>query len=304
MALDADRLRDLIDEKFAELSDGYGDSANRENVKETLLAAVALAVTEEVNTYGGGAGAGTIFSPEVGVLELVLGVLKIAAGGVTDAKLRNSAGASVMGRASGSSGTPADIVAGADGLPLRRNGGVLAFGTLPPDAIDGLTISLATLSSLSGTVSSLSGTVSSLSITVSGLSSDVSGLTSDVAALTGTVGTLSSDVSDLTSDLATLTGTVGTLSSDVGALAATVAGRILGTSTVNLAGAWDGSFTITDAALTAGMRVLVQWQPTDDEAELDSIFCTARAATAGAVIVSWRATGPRHGNHTFAYSGG
>jgi hypothetical protein len=47
---------------------------------------------------------------------------------VTNPKLRNSAGTSVIGRASGTTGDPADIVASSNGEYLRRSGGVLGFG--------------------------------------------------------------------------------------------------------------------------------------------------------------------------------
>ena len=47
---------------------------------------------------------------------------------VTNDKLRNSSGTSVIGRASGSAGDPADIVASNNGEYLRRSGGVLGFG--------------------------------------------------------------------------------------------------------------------------------------------------------------------------------
>lgn len=46
---------------------------------------------------------------------------------VTDAKLRNSAARSVIGRAAAAGGDPADIVAGADNRLLGRTGGTLAF---------------------------------------------------------------------------------------------------------------------------------------------------------------------------------
>ena len=60
---------------------------------------------------------------------------------VTDAKLRNSAGLSVIGRASNSTGDPADIVAASDGQVLRRSGTSVAFGTvatagIADDAVD------------------------------------------------------------------------------------------------------------------------------------------------------------------------
>jgi len=49
---------------------------------------------------------------------------------VTDAKLRDSAALSVIGRASNSSGDPADIAAANDGEVLRRSGTSIGFGTL------------------------------------------------------------------------------------------------------------------------------------------------------------------------------
>lgn len=50
---------------------------------------------------------------------------------VSDAKLRDSAGTSVIGRAGGTTGDPADIAAGTDGHVLRRASGSLGFGTIP-----------------------------------------------------------------------------------------------------------------------------------------------------------------------------
>lgn len=50
--------------------------------------------------------------------------------GITDLKLRDSLGLSVIGRAVTGTGDPADIVAGADGQALRRSGTTLAFGAL------------------------------------------------------------------------------------------------------------------------------------------------------------------------------
>lgn len=74
-----------------------------------------------------------------------LGFGTLATGGiaddaVTDAKLRESAGVSVIGRAANSTGNPADIVASADGQVLRRAAGAVAFGALDladSDAITG-----------------------------------------------------------------------------------------------------------------------------------------------------------------------
>lgn len=54
---------------------------------------------------------------------------------VTDAKLRDSAALSVIGRSSNSVGDPADIVAGTDGFVLRRSGTVLDFGQVATGGI-------------------------------------------------------------------------------------------------------------------------------------------------------------------------
>jgi len=49
---------------------------------------------------------------------------------VSDAKLRDSAGLSVIGRSANSSGDPADIIAGADGNVMRRSGTAIGFGAI------------------------------------------------------------------------------------------------------------------------------------------------------------------------------
>ena len=54
---------------------------------------------------------------------------------VTDSKLRNSVGTSVIGRASSTTGDPADIQATTDGHVLLRSGGNLLFGLISSDSI-------------------------------------------------------------------------------------------------------------------------------------------------------------------------
>lgn len=49
---------------------------------------------------------------------------------VTDEKLRDSAGLSVIGRSANSSGDPADMAAGTDGHIMRRAGASIGFGTI------------------------------------------------------------------------------------------------------------------------------------------------------------------------------
>lgn len=51
----------------------------------------------------------------------------VSANGITDAKLRQGVGTSVIGRSAGTTGNVADIVSGADNTVLARSGGTLAF---------------------------------------------------------------------------------------------------------------------------------------------------------------------------------
>lgn len=63
--------------------------------------------------------------------------VKIVAGAVTDAKLRDSAGLSIIGRSASSTGAVADITAAADGDVLRRSGTTLGFGAIPIASVTG-----------------------------------------------------------------------------------------------------------------------------------------------------------------------
>jgi hypothetical protein len=61
-------------------------------------------------------------------LELSGTSVRVKDNGVSNAKLRDSAALSVIGRSTNSIGDPADIVAGSDGHVLRRSGTSLGFG--------------------------------------------------------------------------------------------------------------------------------------------------------------------------------
>ena len=76
----------------------------------------------------------------------------IADDAVNDAKIREFAGLSVLGRGSNSTGNGADITAAVDGDVLRRSGTTLAFGTIP-------------VASVVGAVTSVSGTATRISST-------------------------------------------------------------------------------------------------------------------------------------------
>lgn len=70
-------------------------------------------------------------------------VITIDNNAVSDAKLRDSVGDSVIGRSVNSTGDPADIVAGSDGNVLRRTAGVLGFGDIPESSVTNLVTDLA-----------------------------------------------------------------------------------------------------------------------------------------------------------------
>lgn len=72
-------------------------------------------------------------------LNATLSVATVANNAITDAKLRDSVALSVIGRATNTTGDPADIAAGTDGHVLRRAGTALGFGQLALGAFpDGL----------------------------------------------------------------------------------------------------------------------------------------------------------------------
>jgi hypothetical protein len=72
---------------------------------------------------------------------------------ITDAKLRQGAATSIIGRAAGSIGNVADIVASADNQVLRRSAGTLSWGTIPPASLTTLTASRAVVSDGAGLIS-------------------------------------------------------------------------------------------------------------------------------------------------------
>jgi len=74
----------------------------------------------------------------------------IAANAVSDAKLRDSAAVSVIGRSANSAGDPADIAATADGDVLRRAANVVGFGAIPEASVTNLVADLAALAASHG----------------------------------------------------------------------------------------------------------------------------------------------------------
>ena len=71
--------------------------------------------------------------------------------GIADAKLRDSAALSVIGRSANSTGDPADIAAASDGEVLRRSGTSLGFGTVATAGIADDAVTYAKLQNVSAT---------------------------------------------------------------------------------------------------------------------------------------------------------
>lgn len=145
----------------------------------------------------------------------------IANNAVSNTKLRDSAGLSVIGRGANSTGDPADIVAGTDGHVLRRSGTTLSFGQIATGGIANNAVTLAKLSDITtasfigrssggtGDPEVLSAATAKTILAISSADiSDVSSSTSDRARANHTGTQLMSTISDAGA-LATLS-TVGT----------------------------------------------------------------------------------------------
>ena len=84
--------------------------------------------------------------------------ISVVTNGITDAKLRQSAAVSVIGRSANSSGNVADIAAGANGNVLRRAANVVGFGQVAlNDATNAVTGTLAVGSGGTGLTGGTSG---------------------------------------------------------------------------------------------------------------------------------------------------
>lgn len=87
-----------------------------------------------VKLYSGGAivknSSGLAWNPDNTTLEVSSNAAQIKDNGVSNAKFRQSAGLSVVARASNTTGNVADLTAGTDAFVLRRNGTSLEFALL------------------------------------------------------------------------------------------------------------------------------------------------------------------------------
>lgn len=79
-------------------------------------------------------------SAQLGVADGSVTTVKIVDDAVTDAKLRESAALSVIGRAANSTGNPADIAAGSNDTALVRTGNALSFASFATILAGGLQV--------------------------------------------------------------------------------------------------------------------------------------------------------------------
>jgi hypothetical protein len=90
--------------------------------------------------YSGGAlvknSSGLLVNTDGTTIEVSANAIQVKDNGISDAKLRDSAALSVIGRSTNSSGDPADIAASNDNEVLRRSGTSLGFGLLVNANID------------------------------------------------------------------------------------------------------------------------------------------------------------------------
>ena len=114
-------------------------------------------------------------------LEVSADVLRVKDNGISNAKLRDSSGLSVIGRSANTSGDPADIVSSTDGHVLRQSGTTLGFGTV---ATAGLADGAVTEIKITRSVAAVS--------TTSTLSSDINLCTAGAGGITVTLPTVAS----------------------------------------------------------------------------------------------------------------
>jgi hypothetical protein len=268
---------------------------------------------------------------EAGVLLLADGgangdiTLSVATNGISSGKFRQSAGFSVVGRAIGSTGNVADIVAAASDQVLAFDGFSVAFTNGP--RVQGLFLMEDSLSDfvllqapsvLAGsytiTLPPDNGTIGQLLYNTDGagtldwtstpeaqallLANDDRSLFITLQAPTGLLGdyALILPVDDGTPNQVLTTNGAGVTSwttPGAASLVATTVEKNLGSVPV-----WQGKFTITDAAITATSKVLVWQAPgpytgkgsalSADEGTMDPILITAVIPATGSAIVHWK----------------
>jgi len=227
-----------------------------------------LSSTRNINTTAPLAGGGDLTADRT---------LSLNDNGITDAKLRDSAALSVIGRASNSSGDPADISASADGDVLRRSGTALGFGAIPESSVTNLVSDLAAklpaanVSGTSGTLAKFTGT-SSLGnsiVTESGSTITVTG----TLTVTGNTN-LGNDSADLTTGLGriTFTDTPTAATTNRSAVFGENSGTYDATAAGRIARGLHGSAIATRSAGANNLRNVAVWADAANAQLNDAIY--------------------------------
>jgi hypothetical protein len=136
----ANDLSDLNDVPTARGNLGLGTMATQAANNVAITGGSVTGITD-LAIADGGTGASTAADARtnlgLGALATLntVGTAQIDHDAVTNAKLRDSDGMSIIGRAANSTGDPADILAGSDGSVLRRSGSAIGFGQVVADGI-------------------------------------------------------------------------------------------------------------------------------------------------------------------------
>jgi hypothetical protein len=122
-----------------------GNTTGNTLTKSTLTAGAGISVTNGAGTISIAAtNTGTVTSVATGTgltggPITTTGTVSVATNGITDDLFRQSAGLSIVGRSTNSTGNVADVTAGTDNQVLRRSGTAVGFGAVNLASSDAVT---------------------------------------------------------------------------------------------------------------------------------------------------------------------
>lgn len=113
------------------------NALDNDNISATAnISPSKLSATIAGDGIGRDSGTGVLeVNDDNSTLEINADTLRVKDNGITDAKLRQSAGLSVVGRSANTTGNVADMTASSDGDVLRRSGTTVGFGALGSNTV-------------------------------------------------------------------------------------------------------------------------------------------------------------------------
>lgn len=135
------------------------DNDNLSATANISPAKISAAIDGDGITRNGGTGALSANVDDT-TIEIVSDNLQVKNNSITNAKLRQSAGLSIVGNSTNSTANVADITAASDSTVLQRSGTSLTFATIPTAAIANNAVTRAKLEAVGHQVSSSSGNYS------------------------------------------------------------------------------------------------------------------------------------------------